>query len=219
MAARNIFEEVAPRIDDWVSRNESLKDLKHSLGPPTSTPCVFVSYRSSDRSTAQDAADYLRASGVDVYFDHRDHCLEIACATGGDLAIAICLEIALDRSNALLSITTEDTFTSPWPPYEIGSARGRAKFTRSFAAAGLLGLPAPPAGLSRAHAIGHLLTNNVSKVPGFVFLGVPIIDRPMLQAWTRLLLTESELQGAAMPPAPTMRNLPHARNPGELRFD
>ncbi len=93
---------------------------------------VFISYRNRypDAEWAEECADIVRKTyGLDIWFDKKD-----ACLPSGSPApeIARCVEEGLDVASALLGVISPQTFTSPWPPYEIGGARGRQRFVEPF---------------------------------------------------------------------------------------
>ena len=186
MPGRNWFGRSAPQM---------FADAKRLLGLP-SRPCVFISYRHHrlDRRLAKEAAVLLTDMGADIFFDEQDACLQGAV---DDAVVALCIEAGLERSTALLGIVTEHTFSSPWIPYETGGERGRkAKFFREKARRageqflsqdrGLAGAVGEAA--TATIAIAHWIDVGVTRVPGFVKLGVPLLDRAGLRTWIALLL-------------------------------
>lgn len=178
-------------------------------------PCVFISYRHQplDSGIANAVDVLLRRLGLDTYFDKQDRCVTSADKAGNEEGVASCLELALDRSTALLSVTTQNTFTSAWPPYEIGSARGRKKFfpdgaiTPPLPRVLRLFMPSLPS-LVRSPSIAHLIHREVTELLAFVRLGVPILDWPALTAWARFLM--------GVPHRPLESTEDMARSPGEL---
>ena len=141
---------------------------------------VFISYRnrSPDAEYAETCADIVRKTyGLDIWYDKKD-----ACLPDGSPAqeIARCVEEGLDIASALLGIITQQTFTSPWPPYEIGGARGRQKFIEPFKDP-YESFP----DISLNPLIGHLITsiNN----PEFVSLGTLLKELEHVKKWAETI--------------------------------
>ncbi len=143
---------------------------------PSGKKIVFISYRNKtpDSDYAEYCADIVRKTyGLDIWFDKKD-----ACLPDGSPAqeIARCVEEGLDIASALLGIITTQTFTSPWPPYEIGGARGRQKFIEPFKDS-YESFP----DISPNPLIGHLITSNSN--PEFVSLGTPLKNLDHVKQW------------------------------------
>ena len=139
---------------------------------------VFISYkRSSDFDTAYACARILdSANGVTYWIDEEDECIANAQSFRSDIRIANCIEKGLDASSALLSIISQETFESPWIPYEIGGARGRQRFSIPYTLS-----PAP-----RPHPlIAHFIRGNIEDVPDFIALGTPLISLSEVTAWAK----------------------------------
>lgn len=210
MGGSNLFADDVERFG-W----EEAVDRRPETAP---RPCVFISYRHEalDSGIAENVDRLLRRLGLDTYFDRQDRCVNEADRAGSDEGVATCLEIALDRSTALLGVTTKNTFKSAWPPYEIGSARGRKKFFPDAAGFG-----------SHSPLIAHLIHRDVHQVPAFVKLGVPILDWDGLTSWAKFLMamhrkpldtSESEARAPR-----DLKNLEDAllqwRDPGTVVFE
>ena len=76
---------------------------------------VFLSYRHSDKATAWELAHYLEQRGRRVFIDVHDHTL----APGqGDLDDA--LMTAIDNSNTMIIVVSDETQGSWWVPWEVG---------------------------------------------------------------------------------------------------
>ena len=145
---------------------------------PSEAKIVFISYRnrSPDAECAEACADIVRKTyGLDIWFDKKD-----ACLPEGSPApeIARCVEEGLDIASALLGVISPQTFTSPWPPYEIGGARGRQRFVQPFKDA----FSSSP-DLSPNPLIAHLITSR-GNPPAFVSLGTPLKDFDHVKKWS-----------------------------------
>ena len=165
------------------TRNRFTKNLFEARGSsdlnPEDEKTVFISYRRkpSDRQLAIDCASILENTpGLTFWFDEHDECMAEAQYQNSETAIATCIEQGLDAASALLGIIGPETFSSPWIPYEIGGARGRQSFIKPFHTA------PPPHPL-----IAHLIHNdvNMSEVPGFVGLGIPLRCLCEVEQWAK----------------------------------
>jgi len=137
---------------------------------------VFISYRNRypDAEWAEECADIVRKTyGLDIWFDKKD-----ACLPEGSPApeIARCVEKGLDVASALLGVISPQTFSSPWPPYEIGGARGRQRFVEPFQDwSGRFPDQSPNP------LIAHLVTSGNN--PEFISLGTPLQDLDDVKKW------------------------------------
>ena len=155
---------------------------------------VFISYRRTvcDRLKAKKCADILESiNGLSYWLDENDGCMRHAQVENDDLKTALCIEQGLDVSSALLGIIGPATFTSPWIPYEIGGARGRQRFSKPF--------DTPP---SVPHPmIAHLIHEiDISKVPAFVSLGIPLISEQEVEMWAKSVAEISRSRYVGMTP-------------------
>ncbi|MYF57251.1 hypothetical protein F4225_16230 [Candidatus Poribacteria bacterium] len=113
---------------------------------------------------------------LDYWLDEDDKCMQHAQAQNDDIKTALCIERGLDASSALLGIIGPGTFTSPWIPYEIGGARGRQRYAQPFKETPPLDQPHP--------LIAHLIHEvDISKVPAFVSLGIPLTTSEEVEKW------------------------------------
>ena len=149
---------------------------------------VFISYRNLgvDAGLAHNCAGIIESvAGLTPWIDQADKCLERAASDQieceQDRAIAGCIERGLDMSAALLGIIGPQTFTSPWIAYEIGSARGRQKFTKPFQDRDRQDdespCPAPNP------LIAHLIHHDVENPPAFLTLGTPLFNLEDVRKW------------------------------------
>ncbi len=85
---------------------------------------VFLSYRHTDKATAWELAYYLDELGRRVFIDVHDHTLSPG---QGDLDGA--LMTAIDNSNAMIIVVSDETQSSWWVPWEVGvsTPSGKAK--------------------------------------------------------------------------------------------
>ena len=138
---------------------------------------VFISYkRSPDFPIALECAERLEdVDGITYWIDEEDECIADAQSKKSDVHVAGCIEKGLDASSALLGIIGPDTFDSPWVPYEIGSVRGRQRFSISSSS------PYP-----RPHPlIAHLIHGDIEDAPDFVALGTPLVSLYEVTRWAR----------------------------------
>lgn len=154
--------------------------------PCEAFPCgLYLLYRhvSSDTAVARSVAAILPELGIRTFFDEEDACLKDAVAARDERAVAQCIEDGLDKADALLSVVSPHTFASPWPSYEIGSARGRKRFTTPRAVELARELKYPGGTI----AIAHLIHESVTQPPAFLLLGSPLDSLDQLRVWARLV--------------------------------
>ena len=152
------------------------KASQHADFNPNDESIVFISYkRSPDMPIALECAERLEdVDGITYWIDEEDECIAEAQSKRSDIHIAECIEKGLDASSALLGIIGPETFASPWVPYEIGSVRGRQRFSISSS-------PYP-----RPHPlIAHLIHGNIKDAPDFVALGTPLVSLYEVTLWAR----------------------------------
>ena len=143
---------------------------------PSESKIVFISYRnrSPDAECAEACADIIQKTyGLDIWFDKKDACLPDGSPAS---EIARCVEEGLDIASALLGIITSQTFSSPWPPYEIGGARGRQQFVQPFKDSFGNFPDSSPNPL-----IAHLIMSD--RNPEFVSLGTPLRNFDYVKKW------------------------------------
>ena len=147
---------------------------------PSESKIVFISYRneSPDAEWAEECADIVQKTyGLDIWFDKKDACLPEGSPPS---EIARCVEEGLDVASALLGVISQKTFTSPWPPYEIGGARGRQRFVEPFQDS-----PGPAPDLAPNPLIAHLITSRNN--PAFVSLGTPLKNCDHVKKWAETI--------------------------------
>lgn len=146
----------------------------------STTKIVFISYRneSPDAEWAEGCADIVQNTyGLDIWFDKKDACLP---EDSPPPEIARCVEEGLDVASALLGVISPQTFTSPWPSYEIGGARGRQRFVKPFQNS-----PGPFPDLAPNPLIAHLVTSG--NHPAFISLGTPLGSRDDVKKWAETI--------------------------------
>ena len=135
---------------------------------------VFISYkRSPDFDIAYACAKRLDSAGIGYWIDEEDECIANAQSKRSDIHIAECIEKGLDASSALLSIIGPETWCTPWVPYEIGGARGRQRFSITYA-------------FPRPHPlIAHFIYGDIEDAPDFVALGTPLTSLYQVTQWAK----------------------------------
>lgn len=144
---------------------------------PEAESIVFISYkRSPDLPIALECAERLEdVDDITYWIDEEDECIADAQSKSSDIHIATCIERGLNASSALLGIIGPETFGSPWVPYEIGSVRGRQRFSISSSST-----------YPRPHPlIAHLIHGNVKDAPDFVALGTPLVSMYEVTLWAQ----------------------------------
>ena len=76
---------------------------------------VFLSYRHADQPTALGLANDLDRQGRRVFIDVHDDAL-----APGEVELDDALMTAIDKSNAMIVIVSDETQSSWWVPWEIG---------------------------------------------------------------------------------------------------
>ncbi len=146
----------------------------------STTKIVFISYRnkSPDAEWAEECADIVQNTyELDIWFDKKDARLP---EDSPHHEIARCVEEGLDVASALLGVISPQTFTSPWPPYEIGGARGRQRFVKPFQNS-----PGPFPDLAPNPLIAHLVTSG--NHPEFISLGTPLGSLDDVKNWAETI--------------------------------
>jgi hypothetical protein len=147
MDGRNLFESRAMKI----------------LGPKFagSDPRlgVFISHSRLDKQKARAVARALEASKVDYYFDENDEELQLADEQHDDVKVVRCIENGIKVCSHLLGIITENTKTSWWVPYEIGSANGSGR------------------------GCAHLIDREVNRLPSYIRAARVPTSRVDLREW------------------------------------
>ena len=167
---------------------KNLFEVRQPTFNPDEKSVVFISYRRTDpdSSVARKCAERLeRIYGVSYWFDEDDECMQRAQNQNNDVQTALCIEQGLDVSSALLGIIGPDTFTSPWIPYEIGGARGRQRYKKPFDTRSLQSFDLEP--LVPHPLIAHFIhgREDISKIPAFVALGIPLFTIEEVEKWAQ----------------------------------
>jgi hypothetical protein len=136
-------------------------------------PCVFISYRSSDRIIAVAVAAAFDSAGLEYYLDVADAGLQAASVSGASDAVVKCIEHGLRRSTHLIGIVTETTRDSWWVPFEIGASRALASAS---------GVTEPD------HRIAYLVDPNVTGLPDYMKVSDLISSQSDLAAWISRLI-------------------------------
>ena len=128
----------------------------------SSSPCIFISYRSTDTRAASAVASYLMHSmDCDVYYSDNDARLKEAVSTGNDEAIVTSIDRALMACSHLLTIVSNQTKGSWWVPYEFGASRIKDR------------------------VIALLLLEDVTELPSFMKIAKILRDSDDLDKWSR----------------------------------
>jgi hypothetical protein len=97
--------------------NESFTSFSKSAN---STPCVFLSHKSEDKTFVKTIGEYLTNSGLNIYLDENDVALQQATKSYDSKKITECIEKGISISTHMLCIVSDSTVKSWWVPYELG---------------------------------------------------------------------------------------------------
>ncbi|MYB50472.1 MAG: toll/interleukin-1 receptor domain-containing protein [Dehalococcoidia bacterium] len=99
-------------------------DLMKAYTTHTEVSDVFLSYRHTDETTAWSLARYLDRRGILVFIDIHDNSL-----TPGQGDLDDALITAIDNSNTMIIVVSDETQGSWWVPWEVGvsTPSGKAK--------------------------------------------------------------------------------------------
>ena len=162
---------------------------------------VFILHSHLDRDKAREIAGALRASRVDYYLDEEDEGPQIATEAEKHAIIVQRIEAGLEACTHLLGIITENTKSSWWVPYEIGSATGHGR------------------------NCAHLIDAEVEQLPSYIQAATIVPDRHALQDWLpkqsgrRSLATLLELSNALARVCDYPEFIPESRSVDDLTFD
>lgn len=103
--------------------NRAEKGIKESRlyteSKDKNTPCIFISYQRKDEEFVEKVVDFIKEQSIDVYFDLED----IKLAKQNDpKMVTNAITKGLNESNYMVVVTSENTYKSPWVPFEIGYA-------------------------------------------------------------------------------------------------
>jgi hypothetical protein len=82
--------------------------------------CVFISHQKKDSSACSKIADYLKESGIDVYFDEYDSDLKIAVQSEKPKQVVNAIKAGINNSTHMLCVISPNTLYSKWVPFEVG---------------------------------------------------------------------------------------------------
>lgn len=99
----------------WGAAQRSGTVLMKAYTTHTEASDVFLSYRHTDKATAWELGHYLDERGRRVFIDVHDHTLSPG---QGDLDDA--LITAIDNSNTMIVVVSDETQGSWWVPWEDG---------------------------------------------------------------------------------------------------
>jgi len=189
MNGRNLFE----------SRGKYAFGARRAREGPA--PGVFISHSHLDRDKAREVAEALRASRVDYYLDEEDEELQIADEGEKHAIVVQRIEAGLEACTHLLGIITENTKSSWWVPYEIGSATGHGR------------------------NCAHLIDAQVERLPSYIQAATILPDQKALQGWLpkqsgrRSVATLLELSRALTRICVYPEFIPESRSVEELTFN
>lgn len=108
-----------------------------------STPCIFLSHISVDKTAAIAIGSYIAKRGdIDIYLDINDEKLQEAVRTGDPAGITQFIEQGLAASTHIMCLVSSDTVRSWWVPYELGFAKSAGKYLSTLKFRGDVALPA-----------------------------------------------------------------------------
>ena len=81
---------------------------------------VFLSHQKKDRDEAAKVASYLKACGIDVYFDEFDRELREALDSDNPKGVVAAIKKGVQQSTHMFCIISPNTLTSKWVPFEVG---------------------------------------------------------------------------------------------------
>ena len=82
--------------------------------------CVFISHQKSDTSACNKIAEFLKSSGIDVYFDEYDSDLRIAVQEDNPKKVVDAIRIGINNSTHMLCVISPNTLNSKWVLFEVG---------------------------------------------------------------------------------------------------
>ena len=108
-----------------------------------SSPCIFLSHISVDKSSAIAIGDYIRKQGdIDTYLDLNDEDLQRAARGDDPTGVTQFIEQGLTLSTHIMCLVSAATVGSWWVPYELGFAKNAGKHLSTLKLKGEITLPA-----------------------------------------------------------------------------
>lgn len=137
-------------------------------------PCVFISHKREDVAIAKEVGKALKELEIDIWLDIEDPATQAAAGLSDDKKLAEAIEQGLLNSTHLLALLSVRTQGSWWVPYEIGSARGRAK------------------------ELVFLVHQEVKNLPSYLVFGRKLLDQGDFYEWAgqisaRRVMTEARV--------------------------
>ena len=115
-----------------------------------SSPCIFLSHKSEDKTAVKKIGEYIQQNGIDIYLDAEDIKLQDAVKNRDHQTITKSIELGIKASTDIITIISEKTKESWWVPYEIGFGKANGK---TVAAMKLKEIPSMPSFLIIARSI------------------------------------------------------------------
>jgi hypothetical protein len=81
--------------------------------------CVFISHQKSDTKACSEIAEYLKSSGINVYFDEYDSDLRLAVQEDNPKKVVDAIKVGINNSTHMLCVISPYP-TSKWVPFEVG---------------------------------------------------------------------------------------------------
>jgi hypothetical protein len=100
-------------------KNSYLSNVRHFS---SSDPCIFISHKKEDKTEASKLADYIKDSGIDIFFDANDENLNNPEVLKNPVLVTNAINDALSKSTHMIAVISNKTKESWWVPYEIGFA-------------------------------------------------------------------------------------------------
>ena len=108
-----------------------------------STPCIFLSHISIDKSVAVAIGNYItRQGGIDIYLDINDQGLQDAANAGDAVRVTQFIERGVLHSTHIMCLVSASTVKSWWVPYELGFGKRSGKPLSTLKLKGEVTLPA-----------------------------------------------------------------------------
>lgn len=89
--------------------------------------CVFISHQKKDATLCKQIAEYIKKSGVDVYFDEYDSDLKFQMQQSNPKGVVNAIQKGIDKSTHMLCVISTNTRLSKWVPWEVGYGYGKVQ--------------------------------------------------------------------------------------------
>src|SRR5688572_28936795 len=108
--------------------NRALSESRHLSKGIGSSPCIFISHISVDKSAATAVGSYITSRGdIDIYLDINDADLQDSVSKANAAGITRFIERGLSKSTHIMCLVSASTVGSWWVPYELGFAKNAGK--------------------------------------------------------------------------------------------